>query len=76
MLKELCARTAKNPSNSAWLSILTEEVDNVVLNMDMIEGPVRYRKGKKVRHAVSVKAIRIPVNIIASACSGRLDGPF
>ena len=46
-----CARISQKSTTSAWLSLVLAagKTDYVDLNMDLIEGRVRYRKGKKVR---------------------------
>lgn len=56
MLEARCARIPQKSNVSALLSALPEadKTDYVELNMDLIEGRVRYRKGKKVRLALEL----------------------
>ena len=59
MLEERCARIPSNrQDHSTWLSALlpaADERDYVDLSMDLMEGRVRYRKGKKVRLAFQLQ---------------------
>ncbi|KAL9973371.1 hypothetical protein ACROYT_G019822 [Oculina patagonica] len=56
MLDDFCVRISRKSTNSAWLGSFpaADRRDDFALNMDLIEGRVRYRKGKKwkVRWAV------------------------
>lgn len=51
MLDDFCVRISRKSTNSAWLGSFpaADSRDDFALNMDLIEGRVRYRKGKKVR---------------------------
>lgn len=51
MLADCCVRIPRKSTNSAWLGSFpaADGSNDVALNMDLIEGRVRYRKGKKVR---------------------------
>ena len=65
MLEERCARIPQKSTASVWLSVSSAagiRVDDVDLNMDLIEGRVRYRKGKKVRLAYEIKLARFKAN--------------
>lgn len=55
-----CAYPRKSTS-SAWLGSFraADGRDDVALNMDVIEGRVRYRKGKKVRRTLELKLCAI-----------------
>ena len=59
MLEDPCARIPSNrQDHSTWLSVLlpaADERDYVDLSMDLVEGRVRYRKGKKVRLAFKLQ---------------------
>lgn len=55
-----CAHPRKSTS-SAWLGSFpaADSRDDVALNMDLIEGRVRYRKGKKVRRTLELNLCAI-----------------
>ena len=55
-----CAYPTKSTS-SAWLGSFptSDRRGDVALNMDLIEGRIRYRKGKKVRRTLELKLCAI-----------------
>lgn len=73
MLEGRCARIPQKSTSSAW-SAAAVRADDVDLNMDLIEGRVRYRKGKKVRLAFELKIALSEANQGCFDCSGRRDG--
>ena len=77
MLEGRCARIPQKSTSSARLSASSAaavRADDVDLNMDLIEGRVRYRKGKKVRLAFEMKLALSEANQGCFDCSGRRDG--
>lgn len=69
-----CAYPRKSTS-SAWLGSFpaSDRRDDVALNMDLIEGRVRYRKGKKVSCTLDLKYARFNANWVVLIA---VEGPM
>lgn len=61
MFDDCCVRISHKSTSSAWLGTFpaADKRDDVALNMDLIEGRVRYRKGKKVRCTLELELCAI-----------------
>lgn len=82
MFAEVCARMfSKSPSSFQvvrWFPVTAESFEDVHSTMDIIEGPVYFRRRKKVRYVLINVDVLLRELIVAfsNLCSGRPDGQY